>query len=120
MGDVTPTPYGLFVPLAGLVAYLYLAFCLFKIAQRTGHGSIAWMCWIPVLNLYPFVKSGQRPGWWVILFFIPFINVFIGVLVFIGIFRSLGRSPWLSALLFVPIVNIALPMYAAFCAPKAD
>ena len=43
-------------------------------------GEPGWGVFVPIYNLYLVCKISGRPEWWLILFFIPLVNIVIGVL----------------------------------------
>lgn len=92
--------------------YAYMAITLQMIADKTGT-SDAWMAWVPILNVYLMCKIAGRPGWWVLLFFIPLVNLVIGVMVWMGIAEARHKPAWLGVLMIVPIANIIIPAHLA-------
>ena len=96
-----------------LGTYVYMALTLQVIAGKTGT-SDAWMAWVPVLNVYLMCRIAGKPGWWVVLFFIPFVNIVMTVLVWMGIAEARHKPAWLGVLMLVPIANIVLPAHLAF------
>ena len=101
-----------------LAVYVYLAVCLQVLAKKTGTEQ-GWMGWVPILNLYLFCKLGGKPGWWVLLFFVPFVNVFFGVIIFMAIAEARGKPYWWGILIVVPLVRALVPGYLAFSGPKS-
>ena len=99
----------------GLGAYAYLAFSLQTIANKTNteNGWIAWIP-IPIVGIYLMCKIAGRPGWWVLLSFIPFVQMFILVILWMEIAEARNKPNWLGLLILVPIVNFILPGYLAF------
>jgi hypothetical protein len=93
--------------------YAYMALTVQTIASKTGTAD-AWMAWVPILNVYLMCKIAGKPGWWVVLFFIPFVNIVIGVLVWMGIAEARHKPAWLGVLMLVPIANIVIPAHLAF------
>jgi hypothetical protein len=59
-------------------------------------------------------KIAGRPGWWVALFFIPFVNLVIGIIVWMGIAEARHKPGWLGVLMIVPIANLIIPAHLAF------
>lgn len=55
-------------------------------------GLHGWGAIIPVYNIYLLVKLAGRPGWWVILFFVPVANTAVAILVALGAARAFGKS----------------------------
>jgi hypothetical protein len=93
--------------------YIYFAICLMKIAQKTNTAN-AWFAWVPILNVILMLQVAKKPIWWIILLFIPLVNIIISVIVWMGISKTLGKEEWLGILMIVPVANIILPGYFAF------
>jgi hypothetical protein len=55
-------------------------------------GQPGWAALIPIYNVYVMCKIGQRPGWWTLLFFVPLVNIVIGVIVAIDIAKNFGKG----------------------------
>jgi hypothetical protein len=96
-----------------LVIYLYMSLCLFKIAKKCGVEN-AWLAWIPIVQIVPMLQSGGKPLWWILLFFIPLVNLIIGILVWMAIAERRGKPSWVGILIIVPILGIFIPAYLAF------
>ncbi|HEY9816163.1 MAG TPA: DUF5684 domain-containing protein [Candidatus Obscuribacterales bacterium] len=93
--------------------YAYISYSLQTICDRLRVEN-SWLAWVPIANAYVMCLAADKPGWWVILFFIPFVNVVVGILVWVEICKKLGKSPWLLLLFLVPLLNLALIGYLAF------
>jgi len=78
---------------------------IFEKAGRPGWGAI-----IPFYNTYLMLKVAGRPGWWLILFFIPFVNIVIWLIVALGISENFGHGAGYGILLwlFSPIMALVL------------
>lgn len=85
--------------------YACWAYCLGRIAERTSTDH-AWWAWVPPLNLLLHVKIAEKPMWWALLLLVPIVNVVIAIKIFAAICRRCGASPWFSALMFVPGLNL--------------
>ena len=96
-----------------VLSYAYFAFSLQTIANKTGTEG-GWMGWVPILNLYLLCRVAKRPGWWLLLFFIPFVNIVIAIIVWMGVAEARGKSNWIGVLMIVPVVNFIVPGYLAF------
>lgn len=59
----------------------------FEKADRAG-----WAAIIPIYNLYIILKIVGRPGWWLLLFFIPIVNFIIGIVVLLDLARAFGKD----------------------------
>lgn len=68
--------FSIWVVLMPILLALTLFGCwkLFEKAGRKG-----WEAIIPFYNIYVIIKLSGRPAWWIILFFIPVINVIMGI-----------------------------------------
>jgi len=59
-------------------------------------------------------KVAGRSGWWTILFFIPLVNIIIGIIVWMGIAEARKQPSWLGILMIIPIANLVIPGILAF------
>jgi hypothetical protein len=103
----------LFVILIGIAFYLFFAFCLYRIAQKLDV-PYAWLAFVPLASLWPFVASAGKPGWWILLFLVPIVNVFVGIYLWMCITENLGKNKWLGLLVLVPIAGFFYPAWLAF------
>jgi uncharacterized membrane protein YoaK (UPF0700 family) len=55
-------------------------------------GQPGWGILIPIYNVYLMIKIAGRPGWWLILFFIPLVNFIVGIIVTADIARNFGKG----------------------------
>ena len=99
-----------------LVLYVFMAICLMKIAHKTNTPN-AWFAWIPILNAVLMLQIAKKPVWWIVLAFIPIVNlvwIVLQILVWMAISRECGKAEWLGILIIIPVANIILPAYLAF------
>jgi len=89
----------------GLVFYAYYALGLMVIANKTDTPD-GWMAWIPILNLYLMCRIARKPWWWMILFFIPFVNFVISIVVLYSIIVIADKPGWWILPMLIPVVNI--------------
>lgn len=99
-----------------LVIYAYFAFSLMTIANKIGQEN-SWYAWIPILNIYLMCLIAGKPGWWVILAFIPIVNIVIAIILWMAIAEARGFPSWWGILLIVPLINLIVPGYLAFAEP---
>jgi len=105
------------VLVAGLLAWAFCSFCLMRIAAATGAGG-GWMAWIPILNLVLMLRIAGRPLWWIVLFFVPGVNIVVLVLVWMSVTTACGKSQWLGALAaLIPPFGVLVLAYLAFTKP---
>lgn len=55
-------------------------------------GQPGWAAIIPFYNLYVLCKVAGKPGWWLILMLIPFINLIAFIVVSVGVARNFGHG----------------------------
>lgn len=55
-------------------------------------GAPGWAAIIPIYNYYVMVKMAGKEGWWVILLFIPLVNLVVVFIVMIEIAKNFGKS----------------------------
>lgn len=104
--------YG-FICCFGLIFYIYLSFCIMKIAQKLGVEN-AWLAWIPIVNLWIIVQCAGKEWWWILLLFIPIISIVFAIILWMAIAERRGKPSWLGILMIVPIANLIVPGYLAF------
>jgi len=96
-----------------LAIYVYYALAFMTIASRTGTEN-AWMAWVPILNLWLMVQIGEKEAWWIILFFIPVLNLVAAIVVTMAIAERVDKPSWWGILIIVPVVNLIVPGYLAW------
>jgi len=99
--------------LIGIAIYVYVAYSIMVIANRTNTEN-SWFAWVPILNLYLLCKIADKPGWWVILFLIPLVNIVISIIVWMRIAEKMGKPSWLGILWIIPPVGLIVVGYLAF------
>jgi len=77
----------IWIGLALFVLYVIGAWKMYQKADKPG-----WACLIPFYNLYVLLKIVGRPGWWLILFFIPFVNFVMWIIVSLDLAKSFGKG----------------------------
>lgn len=95
------------------VFYVYLALTLQTIARKTNTEN-GWLAWIPIVNIVLMCNIAKKPVWWIILFFIPLVNLVIGIILWMGIAEARNKPGWWGILLIVPVVGIIVPGYLAW------
>jgi len=96
-----------------LAVYIFQSVCLSRIAKKTNTEN-PWLAWIPIANVYLMVKISQKPDWWFLLFFVPLVNIVIGVIIWMEISKRLNKPDWIGILIIVPVANFAMMGYLAF------
>lgn len=91
--------------LALTVALLAAMWKIFVKAGLPGWGAL-----IPFYNTYLMLKLVGRPGWWLVLLFIPFVNLIVGIIALFDLARSFGKGAGfgLGLLFLAPIFLMIL------------
>jgi hypothetical protein len=55
-------------------------------------GQPGWAAIIPFYNVYIMLKIIGRPAWWLVLMFIPIVNVVIAVIIAMDMAKSFGQT----------------------------
>ncbi len=103
--------FGMFI--VYVLIYLYFAYTLMVIANKLNVED-SWYAWIPIVNLYLMCKMADKPGWWLILFFIPLVNIVIAIIVWMKISEKRGKPSWLGILYLFPLLGLVVQGYLAF------
>lgn len=76
-----------------------------------------WAAIIPFYNYWVMLKVAGRPGWWLILLFIPLVNIVIGIIVVSDLAKSFGKGVGftvgliLLSFVFFPILGFGSAQY---------
>lgn len=69
-------------------------------------GQPGWAVLIPFYNAYILLKIAGRPGWWLVLFLIPLVNIVIALIVAIDIAKAFGQSAVFGVVLLFLLCGI--------------
>lgn len=68
-------------------------------------GQPGWGCIVPLYNIYLLTKIAQKPAWWIIMFFIPFVNVVFAIMLYNEIAQKFGQGiGYTIGLILLPFV----------------
>ncbi len=83
-----------------LILVLVAMWKVFTKAKQPG-----WACLIPFYNVYVMLLIAGKPGWWLILMFIPFVNIVICIITYIAIANNFGKGVGFGiGLTFLPFI----------------
>ena len=89
----------------------------------TKAGKPGWAAIVPIYNIVVFLQIIGRPGWWVVLFFVPFVNMIISVLMSLDLAKVFGKSSvfGIIALWLFPVGYLVLGFgKAKYLGPGSD
>ena len=82
--------FGLGAMLLYLAIIVVMIIAEWKIYEKGGQPG--WAVLIPFYNIYILLKMVGRPGWWLLLMFIPFVNLIIAIIVLNDLSKSFGQG----------------------------
>ena len=80
---------------------------LWKLFEKSGKPG--WAAIIPIYNTCMLIDIAGKPIWWILLMFIPFVNLVVGILVMIGLAQNFGRGTGtVLGLIFLPMLFLLI------------
>jgi hypothetical protein len=74
-----------------------------KIFQKAGQPG--WASLVPIYNVYVTLKIVGKPGYWILLMLIPFVNIYFGIKTVHLLSKSFGKDVGFTlGLLFLPFI----------------
>ena len=71
----------------------------------TKAGQPGWPALIPIYSTYILLKVIGRPGWWLLLFLVPLLNIVIAIIVLNDLSKSFGHGVGFTlGLLFLSLI----------------
>jgi hypothetical protein len=107
-----PSPFSTIIAL--LIGLLVIV-AMWKVFTKAGQPG--WASIIPIYNVYIWCKIVGRPGWWVILMLIPFVNFIILIILSIDMAKSFGKGVGFGlglaflGIIFLPILGFGSAQY---------
>jgi hypothetical protein len=96
------SPLQIGIMLVIMAFYLYCSWRIFEKAGKPG-----WACIIPIYNLIVLYKIIGKPWWWLLLLFIPIVNLVISIMVANQLSVRFGKGVGFTlGLLFLPFIFI--------------
>jgi hypothetical protein len=91
-----------------VILYVVFALPLWAVFKKAG-SDMAWAAFVPIVNVYETLKVVGRPGWWLILYFIPIVNLVVVIIVWNDLSKSFGKGVGFTiGLIFLPWVFLAI------------
>lgn len=69
----------------------------------------AWEAFVPVYNGIVLMKIINRPVWWVILLFLPVVNIIMFIVIWVETARSFGKNTYIDT--FLAVVSLGFYNY---------
>jgi len=90
-----------------ILIFLFFPVLLIKIFPKAGLDSRK--VFVPMLNYWEWNKLNEKPSWWFILLFVPFINIFMVFLMIVETAKAFGKNTLGQQALAVVIPFVYLP-----------
>ncbi|WP_253155957.1 DUF5684 domain-containing protein [Stieleria tagensis] len=80
-------------------------------------GKPGWAALIPIYNMVILLEIAGKPIWWLLLYFIPFVNVVVHILVSLAVAENFGKDVLFGlglsflAFIFFPILGFGDAVY---------
>jgi hypothetical protein len=100
---------------------ILLIAAIWKVFSKAGQPG--WAAIIPIYNFYIMCKVAGRPGWWLLLMLIPFVNLIIAIILSIDIAKRFGKGVGFAVgmillpFIFWPILGFGSAQYQGAAAP---
>jgi len=105
----------------GFAIVFYVAIIVLLIASMwtvyTKAGKPGWAAIIPIYNIIILLEIVGKPTWWVVLYFIPIVNIVISIMVYHQLSLSFGKDTGftvglvLLGIVFFPILAFSDAKY---------
>jgi len=117
MNNNNPAPEamagGIIFPIIILAAYIYSAYALYKIAEKTNTAS-AWLAFIPILNVVLMLQIARKSLWWLLAMLVPLVNIGVLIWIWMKIAEERRRPAWWGILMIIGPINLILLWFLAF------
>jgi uncharacterized membrane protein YhaH (DUF805 family) len=106
-----------------LAIFVFLIAAMWKIFEKAGQPG--WAAIVPIYNSYILLKIVGKPGWWLLLFLIPFVNIVFAVWTYNMLSKSFGKEEGftvgllLLSIVFFPILGFGDAKYLGPYGDKA-
>jgi hypothetical protein len=98
-----------------LACVIFLTAAMWKVFTKAGQPG--WAAIIPIYNIYIMTKIAGKSGWWVLLCFVPIVNIIIIIWLYNMISKSFGHAEGFTAglvflgIIFWPILGFGSSKY---------
>jgi hypothetical protein len=101
-GAATGLFLGVLFLIWALVAIVMIA-AMWRVFTKAGQ--TGWAILIPIYNGYVLLQVAGKPGWWLLLMLIPFVNIIIGIVVSVAVAEKFGKGVGFAiGLILLPII----------------
>ena len=92
-----------------IISVIYLAIIVLMIASQwkvyEKAGQPGWACLIPFYNIIVLLKIIEKPIWWLLMLFIPFVNLYFCIVIYIELAKKFRKDTGFAlGLLFLSLI----------------
>jgi tryptophan-rich sensory protein len=96
-------PFAILTPLVFFALFVLMIISMWKIYTKAGKPG--WTSIIPIYNMIVQLEIIGKPLWWIILLFIPFVNIIVAVMVAYEFAKVFGKGAGFTVgLIFLPFI----------------
>ncbi len=89
------------------ILFFFIFIPLWKIYEKADQAG--WALLVPLYNEIVILRIVGKPDWFVLLFFIPFLNILLEMWMFVLIAQSFGKSVWFGlGMCFLPFIFLPI------------
>ena len=94
---------GCFLVLVYLAVIAVVIIGMWKVFVKAGKPG--WAAIVPIYNIIVLLEIVGKPLWWILLMFIPFVNIVIAIIVLLELAKAFGKGVGFAVgLLLLPVV----------------
>lgn len=115
---------GMGMIVAYLIIIVLMIASMWKVYEKAGKPG--WAAIVPIYNIIVLLEIVKKPTWWVLLFFIPLVNLVIAIIVYIELAKAFGKDTGfaigllLLGFIFFPILGFGDAKYQDASVPQND
>ena len=94
-----------------LILYVFYGYCMYKIFQKAGKEN-AWAAFVPIYNVIVLLETVKKPLWWIILLFIPIVNLYALWVIWDRLAKGFNKETPLYTILLFFLGFIFIPILA--------
>ncbi len=95
-----------------LLSFVFVAIALYRLFQKAGYKG--WEALVPFYNFWVWVKIVKKPVWWFLLMFVPYINVFMLLLLIVELLKCFQKTGLGAQTIGILVPFLYLPWLAFF------
>ncbi len=98
---------------SGRFLLCFAAFFILMIASQwrlnVKAGKPGWACLVPIYNMIVYLQIAGKPTWWILLYFVPLVNIVISVMSVIAFAGKFGKGTGFAlGIIFLPFIFLPI------------